>query len=54
MDEEEAYGDEGIMWGMEPNLQWYDLPWHADAIHYVNGGHDNIVFLEVNVLAPKT
>ena len=39
---------------MEPSLDWHGLLWHADGIYFANSGHDSIVFVGVNVLAPKT
>ena len=51
---EATYGNEGIVRKMERNVEWHDLPWHPNTMHFVDGGHDSIVFLEVNVLAPKT
>ena len=51
---EEATDDDGrAMRTMKPSLGWYELPWHANMIHFANGGHDTIVFLEVNALTPK-
>ena len=50
---EVTYAYRGIVREMEGNVEWHDLPWHPDTMHFVNGGHDCIVFLEVNILAPK-
>ena len=51
--QEVAYIDGGIMRKMEPNSELPKLPWYLDEIHYANGGHDGIVFLEVSALVPK-
>ena len=51
---EEAADDEGeIARKMEPSLGRHELPWYADTIHFANSGHDSIVFVGVNDLAPK-
>ena len=48
-----AYDSPGVMWQMRPNVQWCHLPWHATVVRFANGGHDSIVFLKVNALAPR-
>ena len=51
--EEAADNDERVMRTMVPNLGGYELSLRANMIQFAHGGHDSIVFLEVNALSPN-
>ena len=49
---EVAYDNAGVTRQMGPSVERHRVPWRADTVHLANGGHDSIIFVEVNVPFP--